>query len=243
MVGVFIKLKVKGMKTKVNVHLLPLNNIDKSTLVLGVVDNYCVLTKDIIDDDEWRRFGKPHNLYFTLPQSDLEISKIKGGDWYINNGKILQCSTGCINEQPDCEKIVACTDDSIQVVDYDNQHRDYNPSKHLLSIPQLFIKHYITEYNKGNVVKSVDIELEEYAVGSYGLSDGEPTIDLRLKLTSANEVVVVPIVDKMYNKEEVKQLCYQAFINHKCVDGKIKPSEAMDLIEPFNEWCNKNLKL
>ena len=45
--------------------------------------------------------------------------------------------------------------------------------------------------------------------------------------------------ETLYSGEEVRELCYKAFIHHKCVDGKIKPYDAMDLIEPFKEWCKE----
>jgi hypothetical protein len=111
-------------------------------------------------------------IYFTLPQSDLEISKIKEGNWYydktkedvvfpsfnIKTGKnksfranpIEFCETkdlaDFLNIRNNCEKIIASTDKSFG-------------GNTLPSIPKTFIDFFISEHNKGNVISTCEIEL------------------------------------------------------------------------------------
>lgn len=42
--------------------------------------------------------------------------------------------------------------------------------------------------------------------------------------------------------KQVKQLCFEAFIDYRSKDGKIKPSIAEKLIKPFNTWWDSRIK-
>ena len=56
----------------------------------------------------------------------------------------------------------------------------------LPQIPQSFIEHYITEYNKGNIISKVLVEVEDYWVKvAYSLD-----VAYRLKLNENNEISI-----------------------------------------------------
>jgi hypothetical protein len=119
------------------------------------------------------------HLYITLPQSDLEISNVKEGDFVIDirptqfgkiekvfktrteenviitdNGKVL-----FINQ---IEKIIAATDTSLIIEDldtpYDSRSKTGTEPYNLPSIPQSFIKSYISEFNKWNIIHKKQLD-------------------------------------------------------------------------------------
>ena len=126
---------------------------------------------------------KPQHLYIFLDE------KIGKGDWFLsderdrkdqNNGKpiwkIEQCEK-VVNDwifakgrpheglNPDwCKKIISTTNKSIQALKFRNSKLEafskiLNGVKS--QIPQSFIEHYITEYNKGNIINKVIVEYND----------------------------------------------------------------------------------
>jgi len=95
----------------------------------------------------------------------LSDEEIKEGDWrYDFNFNKLTRGIGESKTyiKKHCKKIIATTDSSLQIPDYNNYHIDYNPSKTLPQIPQQFIEHYINEFNKGNVISKVLVEFNPF---------------------------------------------------------------------------------
>jgi len=230
------------MKTAVNVHLIPTEGISflvKGQILANVGDTDIPNTGNI----------QKYHLYFTLLKSNLEISKIKEGDWITDGNKIFQAPD--IDGFIGFEKIVATTDVSLQcAVDKSPYPMEIYG---LPQIPQSFIQHFVEQYNEGNVIEAVEIELEEYEIGSYGLSNGEPTVDVRLKLTSnfadlddfelprKNEVCIVPN-NKMYSRDEVIELCNKAFqVGHERGFSGYPNTENWNK-PTFNQWIEENLK-
>ncbi len=212
------------MKTTANVYLIE----DRNSLVN--------IQKDV-DYNKIGHFNEPQivdgqdyagqHLYITLPQSDLEISKIKQGDWYLHKQageyRILQCNSNIL--PMDSEKIIATT----------NKYLIINIGGDILPlIPKSFIEHFISEYNKGNIVESVDIELEEYDHDEEWseISGAYETYKLRLKLNPQNEIsIIIPEKKKdSWNRDEVIELCKSAFITGNRVND----------IDYF-EWEKQNL--
>ncbi len=173
------------MKTTANIHLLSTNtdsHIFKNTKrnTLGWVTG--AVLEDLKQFPNQTGTQNQH-LYFTLPQSDLEISKIKEGD-YVRIGKrivkaVKNCGTigyNSFNEvaflyfQKNHEKVIATTDKSLG----------------LPSIPQSFIEYYITEYNKKNLIETIEVELEAPKV-----LDDDIFLDCSYKLKLNNNEIVI----------------------------------------------------
>jgi hypothetical protein len=194
------------MNTKVNVHLLPTNKHSKICYLTAKGKEFKDLrlleieVPIIIDSENF-------HLYLTIPQSDLEISKTKEDDYYIFKNNVFTLKHGD-KLRPNCEKVIATTDSSL--FDYMGDF-DYYKNHNIVKIPQSFIEGYIEEYNKGHIIDSVEVELEDnnYNIGCSEFHR-ENYYKQNLKLTPNNEVIVVQPEEKMYSKDEVKELCAKA---------------------------------
>lgn len=116
------------------------------------------------------------------PKKPLYITSnedIKEGDTYINEEGRLILHRNKLN--PKGKKIIATTDLSLE----------------LPSIPQWFIKHFVAEYNKGNVIDKVEVRYDQMAYES-----GDTFFELRL--TQDRTISIKEVEEKMYNREEVE---------------------------------------
>lgn len=158
---------------------------------------------------------KSFHLYF------LSNDEIKESDWMMDlrplqYGRIVRCAgksklkgfehyykdvNNIIIDTTQCKKIIATTNETLFT------HQKESPSlpERVFYLPrpsQGFIEVFVREYNKGNVITNVMVEYEEYAIGNYGLSDGEPAIDIRLKVDKDNYITIKKVKDS-YSREEV----------------------------------------
>ena len=106
-------------------------------------------------------------------------------------------------------------------------------SLNLSQLSPQFIQKYIEEYNKGNIITEVMVEYEEYPVNSYGMSDGEPDIDIRLKVDKDNCITITKVKDS-WAREEVESLLFQYAEYNALLSSKGE-------IEDFNKWVVENL--
>jgi len=181
----------------------------------------------------------PHHLYL------LSDEKIEDKTWCIYGKKIVQCQSYQAAEmwslQPSIyKKILATTDISLKINDctyhkcggYQNmgvgQCQDCNKTS-LPQFSQLFIEHFIKEYNEGRIIEEVEVEYEEIHVNldeptSYALYKD------RLEINSDNTINIKPIKDS-YSREEVESLLHKATL------------EATEQGESFNfwNWLKQNL--
>lgn len=176
------------MKTLANVYLLPHNNIDtKLTMYHDGNGNYKKLSSNL---DKLQYHTNQH-LYITLPQSDLEISKIKKGDWcYRKDIGIFQCKEKPSIPKSWGEKIIATTDTSLIIHSplVDKNGLSVLKEMKLPSISQLFIEHFISEYNKGNVIENIEVVLDGDWDESY---KGYYADTIRPKINQQNEISIV----------------------------------------------------
>lgn len=143
------------------------------------------------------------HLYF------LSDEEIKEGDWFIlGNNKDKPYQVGYCGFIPDREKgdrkVIATTDSSLR------EHDDtvpYPKTRPALPQPsQDFIKVFVEEYNKGNVIEEVDVEYEgQYRINTDGEPIGLPVHNYRPKVNSKNEITIRKIKDS-WSREEVKLL-------------------------------------
>ena len=165
-----------------------------------------------------------YELYIT---SDEEI---KVGDWYlandcnhkndtpiyivrkcdnITNGWLESNSNIGQGDNPDwSSKIIATTDTSLRRMG-DNGIVDIALGLEISYIPESFIKYFIEEYNKGNVITKVMIEDEDCGTidSTCGLiphisTEGDTFyMGAKLKVNSNNTINIKPIKDS-WNREE-----------------------------------------
>ncbi len=193
----------------------------------------------------------PQHLYF------LSDDKPKEGDW-VKHGLldlIYQVNKDNLEAtlHNKCKKIIVTTDSSLTINKWKQTNqkvKPYNIQQNIETtklvkciLPQpspQFIQKYIEEYNKGNIITECMIEYEGFGGKRYDIKGIPYRHGYRIKVDSNNCVTITKVKDS-WSREEVKQLCWQAFIDYKCIDGKIKPSEAEKLIEPFNKFIEQNL--
>jgi hypothetical protein len=181
------------MKTTANVYLISTNKEHEKD---GL---YFITSKSTGKENlGYTYYGhNPHHLYITLSQSDLEISKIKEGDWcYIAlKPSICQYKKGMALEW--LEKIIATTDEELSHIKHETYSNGNTTGVRSLiespSISKSFIEHHISEFNKGNVIKTADVELEEwfYQDAEAGDDWGHKSIKSRLKLNPDNEISII----------------------------------------------------
>lgn len=217
------------MKTIANVYLLPANK--KSTSGDLVIDPIG-LGIHHAKNTETSCHNTQH-LYISLPQSDLEINKIKENDYIFlktigKYGQIGRYFYDKIFKTHDLttldnvhypfssldyyEKIIATTDSLIiketNIMSADSFDQIlYANKKFVPSIPQSFIKHYISEYNKGNIIKQIEIELDSYFKSepmyiAANNSAGEKIF--KLKLNQNNEIFIM-IPEENITKDIVRE--------------------------------------
>jgi hypothetical protein len=101
------------------------------------------------------------------------------------------------NKRPEYEKIIATTDTSIVLYAAETLASASGFSLKtdeilLPSIPQQFIKYFIDEYNKGRIIKQVEVELEyERSLVYNRLHGQEEKVAEKLKLNHQNEISIV----------------------------------------------------
>ena len=174
-----------------------------------------ITTTNIKFGDEGWYENTPQHLYIIFNE------KIKESDWYIwlDNNQIYRAVTDImiINQHVKnghIKKIIATTNEYIGYTDI-----RVSPVKNFCTYPQpsdSFIKKYIEEYNKGNVITKVLVEYEEYR-SMLGLDiDDNTKINYsepwyELKVDSNNTITIKRLELELYTREEVKILITNAF--------------------------------
>lgn len=154
----------------------------------------------------------PQHLYIVSDE------KPKIGEWSLSNlasAEPWKCDNLEYAKQYQCKKIITSTDSSLNLP---------QPSKQ-------FIQKYIEEYNRGNIIGKVLVEISGFIndsdVGNYEF------INKGIKIDSHNCITIKPIKDS-YTREEVTTLIKRCFAG---VEGKY------EIIEPLqiNKWIEENL--
>ena len=162
----------------------------------------------------------PQHLYI------VSNEEIKEGDWYVivqDSKKGYQVATKPASKEEvslqnkfNCKKIIATTDLSLNKYPLNTTDKNF---KDFITLPKpsdSFIKNYIEEYNKGNVITKVLVEYEEYR-SMLGLDiDDNTKINYsepwyELKVDSNNTITIKRLELELYTREEVKILITNAF--------------------------------
>lgn len=157
-----------------------------------------------------------YNLYF------LSDEEIKEGDyWYIwlDNNQICQADGMIITinnhiKNNHIKKIIATTDKSLKIQIDGNRGNLLSDVSFDIELPQPsqdFIKVFVGEYNKGNIIEWVDVEYEEkgYWINLESHSFAKKpewiyTHDI-IKVNSKNEIIIRKIKDS-WNRNELQKL-------------------------------------
>jgi len=105
-----------------------------------------------------------------------------------------------------------------------------------------FIKAYIEAYNNGKPITKVMVEYDVNDISTL-TSDIRtyPNLEIvTLKVDKDNCITIKPIKDS-YNLIQLRQLCYQAYIEHLTKDGTISMDYVNASLEPFEKWFNHAL--
>lgn len=210
------------MYNKRDVVMLP---IDKSNMcrIIDLEDNTFKFNiqpnPDAFIDVKDKGFHvEPFHLYI------LSDEKIKEGDWCYGMDGIFQYK-GKVSI-PDIElpkKIIATTNKSLNYEEsiYDPRSKTGGKWIELPKIPQSFIEHYVSEYNKGNVITEVMVEYNEpcckcdttekvinckYSVGLEECNAPDPNKDfygIRPKVDPKDNSINIKPVKDSWSKEEL----------------------------------------
>ena len=219
---------------KAKVVMLPTN--EKSSIIN--LDN-----EELFHIDQYVPKLNKGNTHLYIISDD----EIKEGDWMIRD-----------NEQPTKVtpnffwdfgvryfKIIATTDESLKIDnDITNQtsaiwdktdvKRVIIGSKSLPKPSDSFIKKYIEEYNKGNVITDVLVEYElisneEYFLNTINPDENVPYFDENLKINPKDNTITIRKVKDSWNREEILNDIEQAII------------QGLDIGQYRDKWIKENL--
>lgn len=206
------KLKLVLLPTSTKSHIYLNNNTKKLGYVTG---NY---PEDLEQFKQTDIITQNQQLYAIA----INDKRPKIGDYVVNLLHSIEGPLKVINnqttnkevsleyvlERPRYCKVIVTTDEFL-LVDYKGYEygtaREYEARVHLPVFSLSFLNTYINEYNKGNIIDTIEVEYEECFPGVPSIFDG-------LKINSDNTINASLIEDKLYTKEEVidKLLIYKA---------------------------------
>lgn len=218
------------MKLKRNVVMLPTNEKASTN---GLVIN--PFTNKIEYNDIVIKKGAKYYTDVAFTYNHLYITsdeKIKEGDWYIDDTNAVRQSVTSDDiywkSRTDYKKIIATTDKSLTTSEI------VYPEEFIHNLPSPspeFVQAYIKAYNAGESITDVMVEYEEYAVGNYGMSDGEPDIDIRLKVDKNNCITITKVRDSFTRKDMVEFGKYAFAMAYSTKDTALSFEELLDNFE------------
>lgn len=134
------------------------------------------------------------------------------------------------------DKVIASSDKSLKV---EIDCPDNIPGclvYHTRLVPNLkdsFIQKWIEQYNKGNLIKWVNVE---YETERYSVNNTVDGLRYVLKLRSDNTITTHRIKDS-WTKEEVKKILYRCYLEGYS-NGKL---EFNDILPYYNKFIERNL--
>lgn len=119
-----------------------------------------------------KQVSAPHQLFIAdidctnITQHHIHITsseEIKEGDWYLIliDNTIMKANINSDHKDYDCKKIIATTDKSLRKhLKYLSEYEGKYIDKQLPQLSNEFIESYIEQYNKGNIIENILVEVE-----------------------------------------------------------------------------------
>jgi hypothetical protein len=193
------------------------------------------------------RYCVPQHLYI------LSNDRIEDGDYYYNErlDQVFQAIRKSGYNTIDKEfKVIATTDFSCFNMVYDGLDEKCQKQycKMLLpQIPQSFIEHFIREYNEGNVISKVLVEMEDdYSSIPENEEDiifsWRAYVNSKIKVNQSNEISILTEQKQVFSREEVIDM----LLTYKC-DLLVELNRCRESGESFQKqftdnWIQQNLK-
>lgn len=184
------------------------------------------------------------NLYF------LSDEEIKEGDWCYDKVLNIVFQTDkytdfkYVNQTDNVSKVIATTDKSLSKTIKSNYIQfgdkvEETKIEFLPQTPQSFIEHFVSEYNKGNIITEVEVEYEpdrpknstHYVMGSF---------NWQLKINSDNTINIKPIKDS-WSREEVESILHMIVNDSHCSINRVKHANSNECAGFVNKWIEQNL--
>ena len=144
----------------------------------------------------------PQHLYI------VSNEEIKEGDWYIDDTNTIRQSITSDKDywavRQDYKKIITTTNTFLYALITQDKPFDELPQP-----SDSFIKKYIEEYNKGNIITNVLVEYRK-AIYEDWIKTAEPVKD-SVKVDSNNCITIKKVEPELYTREEVEILITNAF--------------------------------
>lgn len=224
------------MKKKAQVHLLPTDKASKIVLV----NPTALQLSSLIYSEQLEGFikqgSKYQHLYFTSDE------KIKEGDHFIINSGKGKNGGGIIGKHyngqkldKDDRKIVTTTDPDLCIEKREMVGSNSRYTK--WAFPRIgddFIQVYIKAYNEGNPITEVMLEYEllDYA---EEMKTTSLTNEI-LKLRSNGTVIISPVKEKMYSRNEMIQAAQDYALD--CLKAAVV--DKYNSVPYYVEWFNKH---
>jgi len=186
---------------------------------------------------EWLKYHNAVSKHLYINSNE----EIKEGDWFID----LKDNTIWQNKAkesmrksifPECKKIIATTNEYIGYTDI-----RVSPVKNFCNYPQpsdSFIKKYIEEYNKGNVITKV---LVVYEIGKSYSGNSGLEVKQWLKVDSNNCITIKKVEPELYTREEVKILLQKSLLFAFKEGNNHIGSNLPFLRTTMDNWIKQNL--
>jgi hypothetical protein len=217
--------------------------LKKTTVVMLPTNEKAVLSKDefnhlFLGNYNSHDDGLNQHLYF------ISDDEIKDGVWqYDSWGKSISKATRSkeAGESHGFRKIIATTDSSLI---NDGFRSD---TKILMPQPsQGFLEIYVVEYNKGNQIKEVLVEYEEYCKdiscgkNSCYLTNKCENLGFNLKVNSKDNTITIKKVKESWSREEVATLINK-FSDDVYNGYYVAKLDVESILDQTDIWIEQNL--
>lgn len=180
----------------------------KANIALIGVDNKTKLFQHSESTYELSETITPYDLYI------ISDDEIKEGDWVTDGEKVYKApnADGFIGFY----KIIATTDKSlfkeVSSIGYtEDRARKFYGKEYLPQIPQSFIEHFVSEYNKDNQITEVMVEYEKFEPNPQTISKEFDFDDIKFELkTNPNNTINIKPIKDSWSREEVVELIFKA---------------------------------